>query len=125
MEQIQVSQFIALYGSKFPTYSLPQLSNMLRSMDYSIASVQMAQMKDPTISLILSILLGGWGIDRFYVGNIMLGVLKLITCGGLGIWTIIDWFLIMGATKDKNLEMMTQLSMQANPNGYGGYNQQA
>lgn len=32
----------------------------------------------------------------------MMGVLKLITCGGCGIWTIIDWFLIMGVTKDKN-----------------------
>jgi len=29
----------------------------------------------------------------------------LLTCGGLGIWAIIDWFLIMGATREKNMEI--------------------
>ena len=58
--------------------------------------------KDPTIVLLISIFLGQFGIDRFFVGDTMMGVLKLITCGGCGIWTIIDWFLIMGVTKDKN-----------------------
>ena len=62
----------------------------------------MAQSKDPTIVLLISIFLGQFGIDRFFVGDTMMGVLKLITCGGCGIWTIIDWFLIMGVTKDKN-----------------------
>lgn len=51
---------------------------------------------------LISIFLGQFGIDRFFVGDTMMGVLKLITCGGCGIWTIIDWFLIMGVTKDKN-----------------------
>jgi hypothetical protein len=31
-----------------------------------------------------------------------LGIAKLLTCGGLGIWTIVDWFLIMGANKEKH-----------------------
>lgn len=63
---------------------------------------RLAQSKDPTIVLLISIFLGQFGIDRFFVGDTMMGVLKLITCGGCGIWTIIDWFLIMGVTKDKN-----------------------
>ena len=68
----------------------------------SEASIRLAQSKDPTIVLLISIFLGQFGIDRFFVGDTMMGVLKLITCGGCGIWTIIDWFLIMGVTKDKN-----------------------
>lgn len=71
-------------------------------MVYSEASIRLAQSKDPTIVLLISIFLGQFGIDRFFVGDTMMGVLKLITCGGCGIWTIIDWFLIMGVTKDKN-----------------------
>ncbi len=47
-----------------------------------------------TTTLILSILLGGLGIDRFYLGYTMLGILKLITGGGLGIWWLIDIILI-------------------------------
>jgi len=54
--------------------------------------------------LIVSILAGSFGIDRFMIGDTGLGIAKLLTCGGLGIWTIIDWFLIMGATKTKNFE---------------------
>jgi len=50
--------------------------------------------KDWLIALLLSIFLGGLGIDRFYLGYIGLGILKLITGGGCGIWWLIDLILI-------------------------------
>ena len=58
--------------------------------------------KDPVVALILSLLFGFLGIDRLYIGNISLGILKLITIGGAGVWVIIDWFLIMRATRKVN-----------------------
>lgn len=64
------------------------------------------QFKDPMIALVLSLLTGQLGIDRFFIGDTGLGIGKLITCGGLGIWTIIDWFLIMNATREKNFERL-------------------
>ena len=53
-------------------------------------------MKSKVVALILSIFLGELGIDRFYLGYIGTGILKLITCGGFVIWWLID--LIMIAT---------------------------
>ena len=53
-------------------------------------------MKSKVVALILAIFLGELGIDRFYLGYIGTGILKLITCGGFGIWWLID--LIMIAT---------------------------
>lgn len=45
-------------------------------------------------AIVLSIFLGGLGIDRFYLGRIGTGILKLLTFGGFGLWTFIDWILI-------------------------------
>jgi TM2 domain-containing membrane protein YozV len=49
------------------------------------------------LTLIMSIIFGGLGVDRFLMGHIGLGILKLITLGGCGIWWLVDLILI--ATK--------------------------
>lgn len=59
--------------------------------------------KDWVTTLLLSILVGWLGADRFYAGSIGLGILKLITLGGCGIWGLIDIILIAtGSFKDGN-----------------------
>lgn len=51
---------------------------------------------------LLSLLLGGLGVDRFYLGKVGTGILKLITVGGGGIWYLIDLILVLtGSQKDK------------------------
>lgn len=67
------------------------------------------QFKDPNTAIILSLLVGYFGADRFCLGQTALGIIKLITCGGMGVWYIIDLFLIMKATKDSNFEKMQSM----------------
>ena len=59
--------------------------------------------KNWLVTLLLSIFVGSLGVDRFYLGYIGLGILKLITCGGFGIWWLIDLIMIaMGKMTDSN-----------------------
>lgn len=59
--------------------------------------------KDWTVLLILSLLLGGLGVDHFYTGKIGTGILKLITGGGCLIWYLIDIIMVAtGSFKDSN-----------------------
>jgi TM2 domain-containing membrane protein YozV len=109
MDAQKVDLFILTNSKYFENYQVAQMRDRLLKVDDSKwALLQTIQFKDPTLSLVISLLGGGLGIDRFFIGDTGLGVAKLLTCGGLGIWAIIDWFLIMGATREKNMEMLQQ-----------------
>lgn len=57
--------------------------------------------KSRTVATILSFFLGALGIDRFYLGNVELGLGKLFTLGGLGVWAFIDFiYIAVGKAKD-------------------------
>jgi TM2 domain-containing membrane protein YozV len=50
--------------------------------------------KSFTTALLLSFFLGYLGVDRFYLGYTGLGVAKLLTFGGCGVWSLIDFIMI-------------------------------
>ena len=110
MEQQKVDMFILANSEKLPEEKVSFVREKLLSMDDSKWGIlSTIQFKNPNTALLLSIFLGGYGIDRFYIGNTGLGIGKLLTCGGLGIWTIVDWFIIMDRTRDLNFERLTEV----------------
>jgi TM2 domain-containing membrane protein YozV len=104
MDAQKVDMFIMSNGKFFESHHVMQIRDRLLQVDDSKWSmIQTLQFKDPTTILIVSLFAGSLGIDRFMLGDTGLGVGKLLTCGGLGIWTIVDWFMIMGVAREKNL----------------------
>lgn len=109
MEQSKIDIFVSTMNEKFPSTNMMAVRSQLEKLDDSrFGLLQSLNYKNPTTLLIISLFLGSFGVDRFMLGQTGLGVAKLLTCGGLGIWTIIDWFTIKGKTKEMNFQMFMQ-----------------
>lgn len=89
---------------KFPPGTMLGLSDRLT--DDQVRQVMSLDYRDPIVALVLGIVFGPLGVDRFYNGDVGLALGKLFTLGGLGIWAIVDLFLIMNAVRRKNLQKL-------------------
>lgn len=118
MTEDRVVALLAKLSEDVPSGSAFALGNALRSapdnmFDYLITF----PMKSAGITVVLSVFLGGLGVDRFYVGDIGLGVAKLLL-GWLtfGIWPLVDIFFCYKKARKVNFErVMNAISA---PPGY-------
>jgi len=58
--------------------------------------------KSKSTAILLAWFLGSFGADRFYLGDIGLGILKLLTIGGCGLWTLIDAIMLVVGSRNKD-----------------------
>ncbi|WMJ73181.1 TM2 domain-containing protein [Cytophagaceae bacterium ABcell3] len=82
---------------------------LLAASDDKWGAIQAVSLKDPTTMLIVSLVAGQLGIDRFMIGDTGMGIGKLLTCGGFLVWAIVDWFMIQGAAREKNLQKLMKV----------------
>lgn len=109
MEAQKVDMWIMSNSKFFESSQLGFIRDRLIAIDDSRwAMISTVALKDPTTVLIVSLLAGSMGIDRFMLGHTGAGIGKLLTCGGLGIWTIVDWFSIQTAARQVNMAKVQQ-----------------
>ena len=112
--------YINVQGQEQGPYSVAELRQMLANKQIQQSDVARPDREGATwfpvtqipglvsekswvTALLLSFFLGGLGVDRFYLGYTGLGILKLVTCGGVGIWALIDFIRIaIGSLTDPN-----------------------
>ena len=110
MDKQKVSMYLMTNSEKLPIENIPYITERLTNADEKQEMMIFGtSLNNPMMMLIVSIFVGSLGIDRFIIGDIGLGIGKLITCGGFGLWWLIDLFLIMDATKKKNFEKLNMV----------------
>lgn len=121
MDSNKINTFLISNQGNISSEYIPIIKEKLEAMDDNRSFALMSiDLKSPFVALMLSIFLGSCGIDRFYIGDNTNGMIKFMIGGfifvtgfftfGIG-WLLyvgymLDWFLIMGATKKKNAEKM-------------------
>ncbi|NLC55100.1 MAG: TM2 domain-containing protein [Erysipelothrix sp.] len=110
MSVTQTDLFFANKAKFFPQESLRSIKEILDTLEEKdLYMINSLDLKDPTMYLIISVVGGTLGIDRFMIGDMGMGVLKLLTGGLCGILTIYDWFIISNRVKQQNLQMFLNL----------------
>lgn len=109
MSSEKVASLLEQFKSDIPENKVLVLRRMLENAsDDCFESVSSLKLKSPTVTLILSIFLGWCGADRFYVGDIGLGVCKLLFGWLTGLlWPFIDIFCSFKKAKERNFNQLT------------------
>lgn len=93
------------WGNKIPAANFPTVrQKLLDADDGKSMMLHGLDLKIPMTAFWLNFFLGGFGADYFYLGKTGLGIVKLLTCGGAGIWSLINLFTITGMTRQVNYQ---------------------
>jgi len=110
MENQKIDSFLSIKGEYFPSANIQTIRERLAATPDSKSDlIRFYEYKNPTVMLLISIFLGQLGIDRFMLGDIGLGVLKLITAGGCGIWWLVDLFTVQDRTREYNYKKFIEI----------------
>ncbi len=110
MEQQKINMYLLANQKYFPEEKIVFLKKKLEEADEEkLELISAVSLKDPTVIMIVSILCGPLGVDRFLIGDIGMGVLKLLTLGCCGILAIVDWFTTHKKAKEINFNKVMMM----------------
>lgn len=106
MDKNKVDLFIASNSDKFEAPALLSVRDTLEKMtDDQFMAISATEYRNPTVILLIAIFLG-W--ERFWLDDVGMGVLKILTCYGLGIWWLVDLFTAIDRAKRYNFRKFMQ-----------------
>lgn len=110
VDEILVQQWLIVNSKYFDSTTIPIIAEKLKTISKEkFLAIQSLELIDPTMILIVSVVCGVLGIDRFMLGDTKMGVLKLLTMGLFGILAIYDWFHVSKLAKQKNFTNLSLL----------------
>lgn len=110
MQSANVSILMTSWQGKIPDENVLALQQALEKVpDDKMATLSAIPLKNPIVGLILGLCFCYFGVDRFYKGDIGLGIAKLIFgWWTFGIWWIVDYFLVWKGIKKDNFNKIMQ-----------------
>ncbi len=109
MDQGQLLALTATWANLLPEGTLVGVQERLKKLpEDKLSMLTTIQLKNPTTGLILGLI----SVDRFYKGDIGLGIAKICTFCGFGIWWLVDLFLVPKGIKVDNLNKLNMMLMQ-------------
>ena len=104
MTETKIKEVMEILKNKIPEEKYILVKNRLQTANDEVADVLLTQnYHNWVVILLLSIFLGGIGVDRFVIGDIGLGIAKLlINWLTFGLWSLIDIFFCYKKAKEKN-----------------------
>ncbi len=105
-----ITHFLIEHKNYFDEFDLAVLKSDLYSLSLEeLHFFLRTDFVNPNVNLGVSLLTGGLGLDRLVIGQTSAGLLKLITCGGFGVWTVVDWFQIQHLTREYNFKQAEEV----------------
>lgn len=111
MKDMMINKFLNINSDFFNSEDIPTIKNFLINLNEdSLETLKFIQFRDPRVFLAISFFGGALGIDRFLIGDIGLGLLKLFfNIITLFIPQFIDLFIIQRRIRKKNFEKLMKL----------------
>ena len=109
-EDLIITNFLIKHKNYFEEFELYMLKDDLEALSKEELKLFMeTNFVNPNANFTISLLTSVLGIDRFVIGQTDIGLVKLLTAGGLGVWAIIDWFQIKRLTQEYNYKKAEQI----------------
>ena len=110
MNQQKIQSYLITNAKYFlPEHRAAVKTALESASDSAFEALNLIDLKDPTVYSIISLFLGSYGVDRFMLGDVGMGVLKLLTGGVFGILWLYDVFTIHKRALEENFSAVMEV----------------